>query len=306
MTEAGAASPPLLSPDVAAGAVVHQRLSLQVAELHHREHQVRLGDTQEGVHRARIASRRLRSALATFGSLLDTEVAASLRGELRWLSRVLGDARDPQVSWERLGELLEAEPADEVSGPVQQRLDTTYAARIAAGEAQLAHALASDRHLALLGRLDGLVADPPWSPLAEQPAADVLRGLLARDWHRLEGRMVAAADADDGAEALHDARKAAKRLRYGAETLRPAWEEDARRLAAAARDLSDHLGERQDLVLVRTDLAAMADAAEGAGEPSRTWGALLGRADERRRHLDLVLGDVWRRTAQPELRDWLQ
>ena len=59
-TMTGADAPTRLSPDVAAGAVVHQRLSLQVAELHRREHQIRVGDTQEGVHDARIACRRLR------------------------------------------------------------------------------------------------------------------------------------------------------------------------------------------------------------------------------------------------------
>ena len=49
---------------------------------------------------------------------------------------------------------------------------------------------------------------------------------------------------------------------------------------------------------MRSDLAAMADAAEAAGEPSRTWGALLGRADERRQQLDLALERRWRRTAR--------
>ena len=76
--------------------------------------------------------------------------------------------------------------------------------------------------------------------------------------------------------ALHDVRKAARRLRYAAETLAPVWGDEARELARAARALSEHLGDRQDLLLVRADLAAMADAAEAAGEPSRTWGALTG------------------------------
>jgi CHAD domain-containing protein len=232
------------------------------------------------------------------------EEAVPAREELRWLTRVLGDARDPHVSWERLRELLAAEPEDEVAGPVQRRLDTTYAARLASGEEQLTHALGSARHHALLEQLDRMVADPPWSPEAGQPAAEVLPGLLADDWRRLEVRRAAVADADPG-EALHDVRKAAKRLRYGAETLRPAWGDDARRLGDAAQRFSDHLGQRQDLVLVRTDLVAMAELAEAAGEPSRTWGALLGRADERRRQLDLTLEEEWRRVAQPRLRQWL-
>jgi len=299
------AAPTKLSPQVASGAVVHQRLSLQVAELHRRERQVREGDTQEGVHRARIASRRLRSALTSFAPLLVPEAADPVRAELTWLTRVLGAARDPHVSQERLRELLAAEPEDEVAGPVQRRLETTYAARLAAGEEQLVDALASSRHQALTGLLDRLVADPPWTGEAARPAADVLPQLVAHDWARIEGRMAAVAGAADEGEALHDTRKAGKRLRYAAEALQPAWGADAVRLAKAARRFTDHLGRRQDLALVRTDLVTMADLAEAAGEPSRTWGALLGRADERRRQLDLAVADEWRRLSRPRLRSWL-
>ena len=282
--------PTRLSPDVGAGAVVHQRLSLQVAELHRQEHEIRVGDTQEGVHDARVAGRRVRAALASFGPLLHAEVAEAVREDLRWLGRVLGEARDPHVAQERLRELLAAEPADELAGPVQRRLDTTYAARIAEGEERLDRALSSPRHVALVAELDRLVADPPWTGTATLPASEVLPGLVRQDWKRLRSRMDAVPQGADRDEALHDARKAARRLRYSAEAMRPVWGEDARELGRAARALSEHLGDRQDLLLVRADLVAMADAAEEAGEPSRTWGALMGRADERRQLLDLRSG----------------
>ncbi len=290
--------PTRLSPDVGAGAVVHQRLSLQVAEVHRQEHEIRVGDTQEGVHDARVAGRRLRAALATFGTLLDPEVTAAVGEELGWLGRVLGEARDPHVAQQRLRELLAAEPADELAGPVQRRLDTTYAVRIAEGEERLDAAMASPRHASLVAGLDRLVAAPPWTATAALPASDVLPGLVRRDWKRLRSRMAASAEAVDRDEALHDARKAARRLRYSAETMRPVWGEDAWELGRAARALSEHLGDRQDLMLVRADLAAMADAAEEAGEPSRTWGALMGRADERRQLLDLGLDQRWEATAE--------
>ena len=129
------------------GAVVHQRLSLQVAELHRRS-------TRSGSATPRRACTAPGSPAAgcgrrwrRFGPLLDPEVdRARCREELRWLGRVLGEARDPHVAQQRLRELLVAEPADEVAGPVQRRLDTTYAARLAAGEEQLVAALASPRH----------------------------------------------------------------------------------------------------------------------------------------------------------------
>ena len=63
--------------------------------------QVRLG-IEDSVHRMRVASRRLRSALATFRPLFDREVGDRLREELKWLGGVLGPARDAEVMHERL------------------------------------------------------------------------------------------------------------------------------------------------------------------------------------------------------------
>lgn len=303
---AGDEAPTRLSPEVAAGAVLHQRLARQVAELHHREHQLRGGELQEGVHRARIACRRLRSSLATFGRLLPPDVTGPVREELRWLGGVLGDVRDPHVSQQRLELLIAGVPDDEVAGPVRRRLDATYAVRLATGEEALTEVLASDRHAALLEQLDRLVADPPWTATARRPAGKVLPPLLRKDWKRLHRARAAAEGAPDVGEALHEVRKAAKRLRYGAEALVPVWGEDAERLAGAARELAEHLGERQDLRLVRTDLVEMAEGAEEAGEPSRTWGALLAHTDEQRRQLDQVREDLWQRTARTELRSWLR
>ncbi|QBR91234.1 CHAD domain-containing protein [Nocardioides euryhalodurans] len=306
MTAAHGDAPTRLTPDVAAGAVLHQRLARQVAELHRGEHQIRSDDVHEGVHGARIACRRLRSALATFRPALDRKLTDPLREELRWLGGVLGEVRDPHVAHERLVGLLATEPAEEVAGPVRRRLDTTYAARLVSGEEQLTGVLDSPRHLALLDHLDELVADPPWTPAAGRPAGEVLPRRVRRDWKRLHGRMAAVTGASDQDVALHDVRKAAKRLRYAAETLRPAWGDPARELADASRRLTDHLGERQDLLLVRADLTAMADAAEAAGEPSRTWGALLAREDARRRELDAALVATWRSVARGRLRRWLR
>ena len=294
-----------LSPDDAAGAVIHQRLSRQVAELHRREHELGEGDRNDAVHRARLAGRRLRSVMASFGVLLPREVTGPLREELRWLGTVLGHARDPHVSQQRLETLLTEVPHDEVAGPVRRRLDATYAVRLAAGGAALDHALASGRNTDLLARLDQLVAEPPWTPTAGGRAGEVLPPLVHRDWKRLRRRWKAAAAASDD-EVLHELRKSARRLRYGAETLVPVWGDDAERLADATRELSEHLGNRQDLRLVRTDLVEMAEGAEEAGEPSRTWGALLAHTEERRQRLDRETDELWQRTSRGELREWLR
>lgn len=54
-------------------------------------------DRTEAVHQARVDRRRLRSAFAIFSGLIRSDGCGRLRGELRWLASVLGDARDIDV-----------------------------------------------------------------------------------------------------------------------------------------------------------------------------------------------------------------
>lgn len=84
-----------------AAELVGSHLAAQVAELVARDPEVRR-DVEDSVHKMRVATRRLRSALSTFRPLLDREVTDPLRDELRWLAAVLGAARDAEVLHARL------------------------------------------------------------------------------------------------------------------------------------------------------------------------------------------------------------
>ena len=53
-------------------------------------------DKPDAVHKMRVATRRLRSARATFQPLLASKSDGDLRAELKWLAGVLGEARDPR------------------------------------------------------------------------------------------------------------------------------------------------------------------------------------------------------------------
>lgn len=276
--------------------VVHARLAAQVDELARRDVQVRRGES-EGVHNARIACRRLRTALATFRPLLDREQTDPIRDEIGWLAGELSDARDAIVVGERLRGLLEQEPAELVVGPVARRLHAGYGSI-----ADVPDAMCSERYFALRHDLDRLVADPPWSGDADLAARDVLPPLVGRDWQRLRQRYDACADADDRDVALHEVRKAAKRLRYAAETVRPVVGKDAKRLAKAAKALTSYLGERQDTVVCRAHLRALADAAAADGEPTFTYGRLHALEQERAEELDRGLPQVWDRLTGPATR----
>src|SRR4029077_17095437 len=58
---------------------------------------IRLSDDPESVHKARVATRRLRSDLRTFRPVLEREWSEPLRAELQWLGRALGKVRDADV-----------------------------------------------------------------------------------------------------------------------------------------------------------------------------------------------------------------
>jgi CHAD domain-containing protein len=279
-----------------AARVVHARLAAQVDELARRDVQVRRRESG-GVHNARIACRRLRSALATFRPLLDGEQAERLRAELRWLAETLSDARDATVVGERLSRLLAEEDPALVDGPVARRLRTTYG-----GRPPVPESLVSPRYHDLRHALDALVADPPWTELAGEPACDVLPRLVRKDWKRLRRRYRAVPDDGERDEALHDVRKASKRLRYAAETLRPVAGKAAKRQARAAKELASYLGVRQDTVVTRRHLRSLTAAAAAAGEPTFTYGRLHAREEGVAEELDAGVRTAWRRVKGPARR----
>jgi CHAD domain-containing protein len=290
-------------PGKPAGRVVHRRLAEQVAELLRRDSEIRRGQ-DEGIHRARVACRRLRSALATFRPLLDRDLTDPLRDEIKWLGTQLGGARDAKVVRERLTGLVGDE--EQVAGDTRRRIDETYARRREDAGRVVATTLTSTRYFELLEALDRLVAEPPWTEVAEEDARDVLPQRVRKDWKRLRRRVEAVETAAVRAVAGHDARKAAKRLRYAAESLRPVWGKDAKRLVTATKRVTTLLGERQDTVMSRADLAQLTSQAQDAGEDTFTFGRLHAREEQRADDIDGEFSEVWADLSRPRLRKWLR
>jgi CHAD domain-containing protein len=261
-----------VSRSVPVSDVVGARLREQADALLHADAEIRSGN-DHGVHDARVALRRLRSALATFRTVLSRDAGEQLRAELGWLSRSLGDARDRHVVRERLVALAESEA--ELAGPVLERI--LSASWTSESDTTVTDLLASQRYVDLLAALGEFVAVPPWTERAERAGGPYLRGRIAKDWDRLAGRVAVVSGAKPGAapdEALHDIRKAAKRLRYALETAEPVWPRKAKRLRKRVRDLTELLGQRQDTVVTRAALLELAAEADAAGEPTFTHGRL--------------------------------
>ena len=213
---------------------------------------VRLGEDPEGVHKARVAARRLRSDLRTFRSLLDPAWAGALRAELEWLGRILGPVRDAEVLGAKLRERVAGMVGLEVTS-AKVLLDGLESDRLAARR-RLLVGLRSRRYEELIVRLARAAREPAArSERAERPAATT-GTLMKRPWAKLSGSATALGSGSSDA-ALHATRIAAKRVRYGAEALVPVFGERAARFASAAGSLQEVLGGHQDAVVAMAWLA---------------------------------------------------
>ncbi|MGZ4598396.1 MAG: CYTH and CHAD domain-containing protein [Oryzihumus sp.] len=275
----GAPEPPppaRLSRRSSAGDVLREALTTQVEALKTQDAAVRRG-AGDSVHQLRIASRRLRSTLATYRPLLrDPDAAQTVRDELQWLGLGLNTARDTQVMQARLASLLEQEPEPLVVGPVQERIAAELTKRFVTGLREGLALLDQERYFRLLDALDALVV-APLTARADKPAGTVVHALVGRNRRRLRRAARRAERADDRDQrdlALHEVRKAAKRLRYAAETARPALGKPMKKLARRAKALQDVLGEHQDGVVCRALLVDLATSATAHGESAFTYGRL--------------------------------
>lgn len=267
-------------------------------------------DAPDAVHRMRVSLRTLRSLLATYRPVLERSATDPLREELRWLGEVLGAARDAEVARAAVLTMLAAEPAETVLGPVRRRVQRSGTARYRAAHRESVAALGSTRWFRLLDALDALLSDPPFTAQATRPAGPVLTRTLAQDWRRLRSRHARAerstGDPDKHSLDLHEFRKAAKRARYAAEALTPTLGPDARRTGKAAQRLTQVLGARQDVAVVRPFLRGLCSEAHAAGEPTFTYGRLDAQLDAGTDHSDSEVRAAWARADRSKVHGWLR
>jgi CHAD domain-containing protein len=232
-------------------------------------------DEPESVHQLRIAARRIRSALTTYRSLVDSAAADRLRDELKWLGAVLGASRDLQVLGERLEAVIAAEPPELVVGPVSKRIGEQIGAELETSRLATLTALDDERYFRLLDSLDSLLASLATVDPDSEPRNFAVR--IRKEGKRLRKLVRAARKADDGTPrdlALHEVRKSAKRLRYAVEVAAPTLPTSALRLAVAAGELQSILGDHQDSVVARAWLLRSATEAQVRGESAFSYGRL--------------------------------
>lgn len=269
-----------VGPDSPAREVVQAAIASSVKRLLDHDPGVRLGDDPEQVHQARVATRRLRSDLRTFGSLLVPEWDEALREELKWLGGELGAVRDIEV----LLELLRAkvDRLARADGRIGEQLIARLVHSWEDARVELLSGMRSVRYAQLLDRLVDAARKPALLPSADAPAAEILPQLAQRPWKKLR-RDIKALPEVPRDEQLHAIRIRAKRARYAAEAIAPAVGRETRELARAVAALQDVLGKHQDAVVAATWLRGTARDAETKDEVF-VAGMLAGmlRRDERK------------------------
>ncbi|MGW8974945.1 CYTH and CHAD domain-containing protein [Streptomyces platensis] len=258
-------------------------------------------DLPDAVHRMRVATRRLRSAFRSYTKVLDRAATQPVGVELKWLAAELGVERDREVLTERLREGLAELPGTLRLGPVDARLRIWSERRRAGARDRLLDVLDGPRYLALLKTLYAFLEEPPLRRAAGRPAPEVAAGAVLKDYRRLARRTEAALAAPSGRErdeALHGARKAAKRTRYAAEAARPALGRPAKKFAKRTKRVQQLLGDHQDSVVARGALRELATQAQRAGEGGFTFGLLYGREEALAADRERALPDVWRKASR--------
>ena len=289
--------PQALTPSSTAGELVRHAIAVSVASLMRHDPGVRLGDDAEDVHRARVATRRLRSQLRTFRTLLDSGWANALREDLRWLGAGLGSVRDRQVMAQRVRSRTTALAEDDA--PTVADLAAELQAESEEARSRLVLDMRTDRYIDLIERLVDASRAPALTAEAQQRAEVAVPALARRDWKQLRKGIVALPDNPADSE-MHRIRILAKRVRYAAEAAEPIVGKIATRSADAAAALQDVLGDHQDSVTAQQWLRE-------AGKGSRAFvaGELTALERETAAHDRAAWHNVWKKLDRKRLRRWM-
>lgn len=198
--------------------------------------------SEDDVHGARVAARRLRSMLKTFRPLLDERRARRYRAHLRTFARSLGTAREADVRRTLL-------------------LDLAGDAHVTAAERRRLTVLLDDACLAAREQLRRHLAEPDWAALSRALRRDAsgsqlyavrdagfgeLVQLAARSWRRPVKLLRRKPTSTDE---LHELRLAFKHCRYALEPVADVAPEAAARLLRRLRGAQDRIGEHRDTLL---------------------------------------------------------
>ena len=281
--------------------LVSHALAVGARELLIHDPLIRVDGSHEAIHKARVATRRLRSDLKTLEPVCDPVRVEGLRSELAWLGSLLGRIRDLDVVVSVL-----TDTAAQVDGIDAGAVDALHGRLRRQRQEQLLvvlDAMRSSRYHDLLFDLVRLVEDPPLRPEFDHglPAKRFAKEVLRHAFVRV-GRLVERLPQHPPQSALHDVRKAAKRARYAAELVAPLAHGKTDKLARRLANLQDELGATQDLIAMSSWLAELA-LTTFTSEEAYTAG-ILHQVLTQQLCMPLRWRAAWKKTSHPDLRHW--
>src|ERR1700674_1879281 len=291
-------APMVVEPESPARDVIRSVIAQSVAALLYHDPLVRTSGDPEAVHQARVATRKLRSHLRTFGPLLDQEWTDPLRSELGWLALSLGAVRDQEVMLDRLRERAKSLPANDLRSALA--LLHLLEVDIEGLRKKLLDDLDSARYVDLLERLVAAAHAPATLPDADQPAVSVLPLLATGPWRRLRSAVKSLPDPPADLE-LHRIRILAKRARYAAEAVAPVVGAGAVSFARNAAKLKTVLGEHQDSVTAQAWLRGT----RISGRRAFVAGELIAMEHVAAEEARKKWPKVWKSLDRKSLRDWM-
>ena len=292
---------PTLAPHAGPFELAQRAITGTLVQLIRTDAIVRLGDDEEGVHKFRVATRRLRSDLGTFAAFTDEEHAQCLREELRWVGTEVGRLRDNHVLAGNLRRAIGDLPA--ADRPFAEQIVARLQRQARAARATMLAALRSERYIRLLDALVLLAGSsprPPGRALNHRSPDNVINQPVRRSWRRLAAAVDALGDAPPDA-ALHEVRIKAKRCRYTAEALTPVVGKRAARFAEAVSDLQTVLGNHQDTVVAERWLR---ETAAAIPTTSLVAGELIAQQCADRTRLRAEWPSVWKTVSAKRPRSW--
>ena len=290
-----------LGDDPSAGEVIRAGISAAALRIIHHDPVVRLDAGIEGVHQMRVGARRLRSDLRTFRPLLEGEWPDTLRGELKWLADLLGDVRDRDVLATRLaaqGETLppaDGPALDAILAKLRRQRDDALEAAV--------RELGSDRYGALIDALVEAATAPQLTRTASRRGDDIVPALVGKAWRRL-GKAVDTLGKHPEDEKLHEVRILAKRARYAADVAVAVVGKPAKQLSSHLGDLQDALGARQDVAVAEAWLRSIGS---GLTKPQAlVAGQLIAMQRTAAETTAVDWHDAWKRASHKRATAWLR
>jgi CHAD domain-containing protein len=270
-----------LGPAQPAGDAVRMTLAALLRIMQSNEDGICRDLDPEHLHDFRVAVRRSRYLLRTARDLLAREVYDSLRSDFSWLGTVTGPARDLDVHLEQLrsdAERLGPEEEDALAPLVSLIL-----VRRAEARRRLLDVLASVRYAEFHARAKRICEPAPGAPLLIETGPPVVELAAARSW-RAWRRLVRAGRAiekDTPAQALHEVRLDAKRLRYLLDFFHSVFPtDDVQRLTKELRRLQNNLGRFNDARVQQSGLRGFAADLAAGGETRPEAVIVIGRLVE--------------------------